>query len=440
MFNFAVFDSIVDSVFVVDRDGTVVYCNDAAARFSEVSTKRSICRRTLTEFFSLSSPGILPLTEPSPGWIITSGFVETEFHVFKSARIGKGRVSVTPINDNHWLIYLRDVCLDEALEAECGFAAMIVCLLRNRDQFMRFLVSAQETVVGLVDRAKSGLKSDQLSEEFRILHTLEGEAGTFSIPVLVNAARTSQALLEPFLGLYETPVEIQSRYLESILRMHSKFEMFIRRHDELFKMNKGFEKVLFKVPLVSRLDYFNHLLQTMSTSLEKKVKPLVIEGGDLLIYPEPYERFFSALVHVFRNAMDHGIETPEQREAIGKPLEGEIRIAAQRRDGRIMITVIDDGRGIDPNAIRSRLLEKFPDCDFSQQSDEQVICNVITPGFSSREEVGEFSGRGLGLDALRKEIFRLGGSLSLTSKWGQGTVIDMHLPDLDHQVNWSRSA
>ena len=630
MIDFAVFDSILDSVFVVDRDGTVVYCNDAAATFSETSAKRTIGRRTLNELFSLSEPGILPLTESSPGWITPSAFIETDFQVCKSARSGKGQVSVRPISENHWLIYLRDVSLEEALhkkyrselsqkeqyvrnleqlvqlrtaqiqsinvtldailnslgqgfftfgpkgecgptysracvdllltppagkkvwdvlripeaeretfqkwvgivfdelldfedskelapasfphsdsrtvnleyqlirdeegkvsevvviatdktvetrtqaalEAEKNFAAMIVCLVRNRDQFVRFLVSAQETVAGLVGRAKNGLNADHIAEEFRILHTLEGEAGTFSIPVLVKAARTAQVLLEPFLGGHETPIELQAGYFESVLKMRSDFDVFMHEHSGIFGMSGGqvartvfvpldqamgllakvkaakvpvelseaFEDVFFKVPVVSRFGYFNDLLQTMSLSLEKKIKPLVIEGGDLLIYPKPYERFFSTLVHVFRNAMDHGLELPGQRVALGKAPEGEIRVKVQRRDGQIMIKVTDDGQGIDPKAIRLKLLEKFPDRDFSHQTDEEVIGNVFLPGFSSREEVGEFSGRGVGLDALREEIIQLGGSLSLTSELGRGTVIDMHLPDLDNQVKWPRSA
>jgi two-component system chemotaxis sensor kinase CheA len=145
-------------------------------------------------------------------------------------------------------------------------------------------------------------------------------------------------------------------------------------------------------------------------------------------------------VHAFRNAADHGLEEPTEREWAGKDPAGQIRVAISRERGGFSFVISDDGRGIDPNVIREKLKAKFPDKDYSKQSDEEIIQNVSLPGFSSRDSVGEFSGRGVGLDALREEVLNIGGTLHLKSKVGQGTSIEIYLPELGSEMPVRRSA
>jgi two-component system, chemotaxis family, sensor kinase CheA len=201
-----------------------------------------------------------------------------------------------------------------------------------------------------------------------------------------------------------------------------------------------YRDLFFRVSFESRLKYYDSLLQSVTEKLGKQVKPLLIEGGDVRIFPEPYQGFFSGLVHAFRNAADHGLEDPIEREFAGKDPAGQICVTIARAKGGFYIVIADDGRGIDPNVIREKLKIKFPDKDFSQQSDEEIIQNVSLPGFSSRDSVGEFSGRGVGLDALREEVLNIGGTLHLKSKVGKGTAIEIFLPELNSELQVRRSA
>ena len=116
-----------------------------------------------------------------------------------------------------------------------------------------------------------------------------------------------------------------------------------------------------------------------------------------------------------RNALDHGIETPEQRRAVGKSETASITLAASRRGDRFIVEVIDDGRGIEPDAIRRKAREKslLSADELAALSDDQVIELIFSAGFSTASEVSDISGRGVGMDVVRSSIERIGGRVSL---------------------------
>jgi two-component system chemotaxis sensor kinase CheA len=360
----------------------------------------------------------------------------------------------------------------QALEAERQYASMVVKFLKNKDQFMQFLASVRTSVATLKALAAKPLTAEAVNESFRILHTLEGEAGTFSLRDLRQSARDGQHILEPFKGQDGVAASAQENYLRSLDALLSGFEKFLAENDNIFRLPKGeverlvelplesvttflrelkggtpretlvrrYSELFVKVPIEARLKYFDSLTQSVAERLGKKVKPMVIEGGDLRIFPGPYQGFFSALVHAFRNAIDHGLEMPEEREWAGKDPAGTIRVSVAQVRGGLTMRISDDGKGIDPAIIREKLKSKFPDRDFSRQNDDEIIQNVCLPGFSSRDSVGEFSGRGVGLDALREEVVSLGGSVHLKSKVGEGTAIEIFIPEAENEESLIRSA
>ena len=185
---------------------------------------------------------------------------------------------------------------------------------------------------------------------------------------------------------------------------------------------------LLREPIGDSLRYFDGLMSSVAEKLGKQINPLLIEGGDTRVDPEQFETLFASMVHLFRNAVDHGLEAPSEREWAGKPAAGTIRAVVATPANRLTITVTDDGRGIDAARIRLKLKEKFPDENHDAASDFEVIQSVCRPGFSSREAVGEFSGRGVGLDALREEVLSRGGTLVVNSKLNEGTSIEISLP------------
>lgn len=361
----------------------------------------------------------------------------------------------------------------EALESERQYAAMVIKYMKNKDQFLQFLNSVRDSLQKLFSLAEKPLNDGQVNDSFRILHTVEGEAGTFSVREVRSLSRECQQVLEPFRNGAVMGDWDHELYLKSLRDFSTAFEKFIEESRDIFRLNQGpqtrtvelatdvvaaylseveqlqagqnlarkGQDLFLKEPIEVRLKYFDGLVQSVAEKLGKQVKPLIVEGGDYKIYPEPYQNIFSSMVHAFRNAVDHGLEGPDDREWSGKEKEGRITVRVKPDgQGGLGIEIEDDGRGIDPEAIRQKLKEKFPDKNFDGMNDQEIIQQVCMPGFSSRDSVGEFSGRGVGLDALREEIVKAGGTFFIESKVGQGTCIKMFIPPVQQEIQLLRSA
>jgi two-component system chemotaxis sensor kinase CheA len=620
MVDFSVFDSILDSIFVVDGMCKIVYCNDAAATFCQSSIRRMVNKTTLDDLLKIKESGILPFTEESPGRSAPTAVIETEFFLSRGNRSGKIQLTIRPIDAELWGFFIRDVSLEEALYSkfrselaqkedyarnleklveartaelssvnqtlnailnslgqgfftfnelgQCGdvytkacetilesiprgrlawdvlkipagereqfrkwmlssfkeslpfeemkslgpavfprgegwhvvldyfpirrkgegiseivvvatdksaefkiqqeleverqFAAMIVRYTKNRDRFLQFLASVRLSIKKLLVMAETLVGGENMAESLRVLHTIEGEAGAFSLRELRGDSRNCQQLIERYKDGTDIPQEAFTPYRQALMLMNSHFEEFLKVNADLFPMSQGgvdrmveipldvlssfhadlaaagvdgrlrrkFQELFFKVPIGTRMKYFDGLVQAVAERLGKKISPLVIEGGEIRIFPEAYHKIFASMVHAFRNAVDHGLETPEEREWAGKPAAGQILVKIHKHDGLLHITIRDDGRGIDPTVIRAKLRERFPGRSFDSETDEEIIQEVCSPGFSSRDSIGEFSGRGVGLDALREEVLNAGGSLHLKSEVGRGTSIEITIPEL----------
>jgi two-component system chemotaxis sensor kinase CheA len=160
----------------------------------------------------------------------------------------------------------------------------------------------------------------------------------------------------------------------------------------------------------------------------KKVE-LEIVGEHTEVDKTVLEHIADPLMHLLRNALDHGIETPEQRTAAGKPESGHIIVQAAHRGGNIIIEVGDDGRGIDRGKVLKRAKERgLVDQGCESLTDEQMVQLIFSPGFSTAEKVTEVSGRGVGTDVVQRNIQMLGGTITVTTKEGQGTRFIMQVP------------
>jgi two-component system chemotaxis sensor kinase CheA len=133
-------------------------------------------------------------------------------------------------------------------------------------------------------------------------------------------------------------------------------------------------------------------------------------------------------VHLIRNSLDHGIEMPVDRTAAGKPETGIIELKAYHRGGHIVIEIIDDGRGLDKNKLIAKAIEKGLIGENSVLNDKQAFELIFMPGFSTAESITDISGRGVGMDVVRKNIQALGGNIEIISDLGKGTTISIHLP------------
>jgi len=155
---------------------------------------------------------------------------------------------------------------------------------------------------------------------------------------------------------------------------------------------------------------------------------LATSGEETEIDKSMLEMLGDPLTHLIRNAADHGIEPPEARTAAGKPAEGTIRLRAFHRAGRVVLEVEDDGAGIDPERVRRKAVERGLIAPDTPMSDEQLRMLVFEPGFSTRDEVSDLSGRGVGMDVVRQNVQHLNGTIALASEVGRGSTVTIELP------------
>jgi len=181
------------------------------------------------------------------------------------------------------------------------------------------------------------------------------------------------------------------------------------------------------LPIGTIFGRFRRLVHDLSTELGKEAD-LVTEGADTELDKSILDQLGEPLVHLLRNSMDHGFGCPEERTAIGKPRRGTIRLAAEHTGSDIVITIEDDGRGIDRAAVRRKALEKQLIAPGANLSDKEILNLLLLPGFSTAAKVTSVSGRGVGMDVVKKQIDALRGSLSIASEEGKGCRVSITLP------------
>lgn len=181
------------------------------------------------------------------------------------------------------------------------------------------------------------------------------------------------------------------------------------------------------VPISSTFSRFRRLVRDLSRELGKEVD-LITEGGDTELDKTVIERLHDPLVHVIRNSVDHGLESPGVRAAAGKSETGTVSLIARHVGASVEVRVEDDGKGIDTERVRMRAVERGLISKDAELSESEVADLVFQPGFSTAEAITTVSGRGVGMDVVRKELEKIGGSVSIRSRPGRGTTIIMSIP------------
>ena len=180
-------------------------------------------------------------------------------------------------------------------------------------------------------------------------------------------------------------------------------------------------------PVKSVFQRMPRLVREVADMVSKQVR-LVTAGEDTEVDKTVVERLAEPITHMLRNAIDHGLETPDERIAAGKPAEGTVRLAALHRSGRIVIEIADDGRGIDRERVRKIAVDKGLIAADAVLADEQVDNLIFLPGFSTAAAVSDISGRGVGMDVVKRSIQALGGRIAIGSVPGEGSTFTLSLP------------
>ncbi|MCU7852643.1 MAG: chemotaxis protein CheA [Candidatus Thiodiazotropha sp. (ex Monitilora ramsayi)] len=182
-------------------------------------------------------------------------------------------------------------------------------------------------------------------------------------------------------------------------------------------------------PIKKVFGRFPRVVRDLARSLKKEID-LEMEGEDTDLDKNLVEALADPLVHLVRNSVDHGIEQPEDREKAGKPRRGSVLLSAAQEGDHILLSISDDGKGMDPEVLRQKAVEKgMMDNEAAARLDDKECFNLIfAPGFSTKKEISDVSGRGVGMDVVKTRIAQMNGSVEIDSEWGRGSVIIIKLP------------
>ncbi len=181
------------------------------------------------------------------------------------------------------------------------------------------------------------------------------------------------------------------------------------------------------LPISFAFNRFPRLVHDLSQKLDKKIN-LKMSGENTELDKTVMEKIGDPLVHLVRNSLDHGIESPDVRKANGKPETGTLELNAYHQGGNIVIEIADDGAGLNTERVRTKAIEKGLINESDNLSDEKINELIFHPGFSTAEQVSDVSGRGVGMDVVRRNIKDLGGGIELKSEFGVGMKITIRLP------------
>lgn len=210
------------------------------------------------------------------------------------------------------------------------------------------------------------------------------------------------------------------------------FDNFMKSGRQLRKLTDDLQDIamsLRMVPISGVFQKMNRIVRDMKQKLEKDVR-LTIIGEDTEVDKTIVDNIQDPIMHLVRNSMDHGIEeTARERTAAGKDAQGEIILSASHTSSEVVISVSDDGYGMDPNKLLAKAKDKGlltkPESEYSRK---EALGLIMLPGFSTNQAVTEYSGRGVGMDVVKKNVESVGGTISISSEDGKGTTVTMKIP------------
>jgi two-component system chemotaxis sensor kinase CheA len=246
----------------------------------------------------------------------------------------------------------------------------------------------------------------------------------------------------------ETSVRVDTRRLDDVMNMVGELVLIRNRFDnlkplissevvdraisDLNLLTTDIQEVVMRLrmqPVRKVFSRFPRVVRDLAKKLDRKVR-LQLVGEETEVDKNLVEELADPLIHLIRNAVDHGVETPKVRTAAGKPAGGTIVLAAQQEGDHILLTIQDDGAGMNPDVLRRLAVERgMMDQDTADQLPNRALYNLIfEPGFSTKSEISDVSGRGVGMDVVKTHINQLNGQIEIDSEIGVGTTITIQVP------------
>ena len=375
------------------------------------------------------------------------------------------------------MLILTDVTkqkkIENELEAERVRLKFVVCVVNELDDFFEILdefnIFCKEQFPLLT--AKTADFSKTLPELYRCLHTFKGlfaQQGFLYLPKVLhqmedylsqilkkttnkpdNICINVENLLEEYNceAILKQDISIIEKFLGEDF-MENKGNISVNKeHIKTIITNieklpdiypKEIKKIFYNIQTIGYLNLNNTLnfylkgAIELAERLEKMVYPSKVQGDKIFLKPEIYTPFVKTLVHVFRNMVDHGIEFPDEREEFGKDEQATITSTVKRNDTSVIITITDDGRGIDITKLKEIAVKRgvYSEEEISYLSEEEILYTIFNDHFSIREEVTELSGRGVGLSSVKAELDKIYGIVEITTILGKGTTFRFVIPSV----------
>jgi two-component system chemotaxis sensor kinase CheA len=289
-------------------------------------------------------------------------------------------------------------------------------ILSEQKRFGELLV--EKGLVG-ADKVQSALVEQQHVREIRQDRQSQETVASIRVPA---------DKLDILVNLVGELVTVQAR-LSQVAALRSEVELLsvaeeVERLTSELRDNALGIRML---PIGTTFSKFKRLVHDLSRELGKEIE-MTTEGAETELDKNILEKLNDPLVHLIRNCIDHGIEMPEARKAAGKPGKGTVRLAAVHSGDSVLISITDDGAGLDRDAIRAKALEKGLISENAALTDREVFAQIFAPGFSTAKQVTSVSGRGVGMDVVKRAIDALRGTIDLSSQVGKGTTVTIKIP------------
>jgi two-component system chemotaxis sensor kinase CheA len=305
--------------------------------------------------------------------------------------------------------------------------------LHGKNQRPKAQSSAKPAAVNAVTKAASAPAANSI-------------AAKPAINQISASADKKNAPAKPAQG--ETTVRVDTKRLDQIMNMVGELVLVRNRlaslgmtkeDEELTKALSNLDAVTTDLqgavmktrmqPIKKVFGRFPRVVRDLARSLNKEIK-LILEGEETDLDKNLVEALADPLVHLVRNSVDHGIEAPDTREAAGKPREGIVLLSASQEGDHILLTIRDDGAGMNAEKLKEIAIKRgVLDTDAAaRMSDKEAFSLIFAPGFSTKTEISEVSGRGVGMDVVKTKITQLNGTISIDSEMGVGTILEIKVP------------
>lgn len=287
----------------------------------------------------------------------------------------------------------------------------------------------------MIDKIEEFKNLEMLTSLAREIHTFKG---LFAQKEMFSWIEQDIILLKDVLGedIFENSNSVSIDRLR-IEEVHNKVKYFyFNAKDDLNKESKLEIKMISKSidnfannNIKIFLNPYKILVEQLSVRLEKQINPLILSSEDIYLN-EKYKGFLNSLVHIFRNSIDHGIESPEDRFDLDKPEFGTIKCYAKQNNGFLYINISDDGKGIDLNIIKNLAIKReiYTKEELNELSEQYLLQIIFLDSFSTNEIVTDVSGRGVGLASILSELKLVNGTMNITNRLGDGIKFEFKIP------------